>query len=90
MQTPHDHVVAGVVLWVLDVHVLKDLTIGPQNIVRPGPHIPPLFHHCPRSLISIPRSPSREKVRGDVLKPHLLHQHCDLLVQYVSARSLRQ
>ena len=60
-QTPHDHVVAVVLLWVLDGHILKDMTIGTHNIVRPGPHIPPLFHHRPRSLISIPRYPLREK-----------------------------
>ena len=79
-QTPHDHVVAGVVPWVLDGHVLKYLTIRTQNIVRPGPHLPPLFRHCPRSLISISRSPSQEEVCGDVLKPHHCLHHCNLPV----------
>ena len=88
-QTPHDHVVAGVVSWVLDGHVLKDLTIGPQNIVRPGPHLPLLFRHRPSSLMSIPRSPPREEVCGDVLKPHRRHRHCGILFQSPSARSLQ-
>ena len=86
-EKTHYHVVAGVVSWVLDGHVLKDLTIGNQNIVRLGPHLPPLFHHRTHSLISIPRSPSREGVCGDVLKPHRRHRHSDLLVQSPSARS---
>ena len=51
MQMTHDHVVAGVVSWVLGGHVMKDLTIITQNIVRPGPHLPTLFYHRPRSLI---------------------------------------
>ena len=88
-QTPHDHVVPGVVLWVLDGHILKDLTIGPHNIVRLGPHLSPLFNHLPRSLISIPRSTSREKVCGNVLKYHRCQPHCNLLVQSPSARSLQ-
>ena len=89
MQTQHDHVVAGVVSWVLDVHVMKDLTIGTQNIVRPGPHLPPLFHHHPRSLISITRSTLQEEVCGDFLKPHCCHGHYDLLVNSPSTRSLQ-
>ena len=79
---------AGVVSWVLDGHVLKDRKIGSKKIVHPGPHQPPLFHHHPQSLISIPSSPSREEVCGDVLKPHRCHHHCDLLVKSQSACSL--
>ena len=75
--------------WVLDSHVLKDLTIGTQNIVRLGPHQPPLFHHRPRSLVSITLSLSREGVCGDVLKPHRRHHHCDLIVKSPPARSLK-
>ena len=61
--------------WVLDGHVLKDLTIRTQNIVRQGPHQPPLFHHLTRCLISIPLSLSREVVCRDFLKPHRRHRH---------------
>ena len=60
---------AGVVLWVQDSHVQKYLAIRTQNIVRPKPHQPPLFHYRPQSLISIPRSPFREEMCRDVLKP---------------------
>ena len=54
---------------------MKDLTIGTQNIVRQGPHQPPLFHHLTRCLISITRSPSREVVCRDFFKPHCRHRH---------------
>ena len=49
----------------------------------------PLFHHRPRSLISIPRSPSQEEVCGDVHMPHCHHRHCNLLVNSLSACSLQ-
>ena len=68
---------------------MKDLTIGTQNIVRLGPHQPPLFHHLPRSMISIPRSLLREEVCGYVIKPHCCHGHCHILVKSPSARSLQ-
>ena len=53
LQTPHDHVVVGVVPRVPDGHVLKYLDIKPQNIVRLGPHLPPLSHHHPFSPIYV-------------------------------------
>ena len=68
-------------MWVLDIQVLKDLTIGTQNIVHQGPHQPPLFHHLTRYLISILCSPSRGVVCGDVLNLHRHHRH--------SSRSLK-
>ena len=85
-KTPHVYVVAGDVSWILDGHVLKDMTIGPQTIVRLRPHLSLLFHHHPRSLISIPRSPSREEVWGCVLNTHSHHRHCNILVQSPPAR----
>ena len=78
-QTLNDHVVAIFVLWVLDGHVLKDLTIRTKNIFSPGPHIPPLFHHRPHFLISILRSLSREQVCRYFLKPHRCHRHSNPL-----------
>ena len=60
MQTPQYHVVVGVVPRVPDSHVLKYLSIGPQNIVHPVPHLPTLSLHRPRSLVLIPRSLSWE------------------------------
>ena len=80
---------AGVVLWVQDSHVQKYLAIRTQNIVRPRPHQPPLFHYRPRSLISIPRSPLREEMCRDVLNPHRLHGHCNLLVRSPSTRYIQ-
>ena len=62
-------------LLVLVGHVLKDLTIGTQNISRQGPHQHPLFQHLTRCLISSPRSPPREVVCRDVLNPHRRHRH---------------
>ena len=67
--------------WVLDGHVLKDLTNGTHNIFHQGPHQPLLFHQLTRSLTSIPRSPLREVVCSNVLKPQRCHRH--------SARSLK-
>ena len=78
-----------VLWWVLDGHVLKDLMIRTQNVVRPGFHQPPLFRHRPQSLVSIPRSPLQEEVFGDVLKPHRSHHYCNLLVKSPPARSLQ-
>ena len=51
MQAPHDHIVVGVVPRVPDVRVLKDPAIGPQNIVRPGPHPPPYDFHTERFIL---------------------------------------
>ena len=37
-QAPHNHEMVGVVPSVPDGHVLEDLTVKPQDVVRPGPH----------------------------------------------------
>ena len=89
MQAHHNHVLAGVLSWVLDRHFLKYLMIRTQNAVRPGPRQPPLFHHHPRYLILIPRSPLREEVCRDVLKPHRLQRYCNILIKSLSVRSLQ-
>ena len=83
-QTPQDHVVVGFMLWIPDSHILKDPTIGPQNIVSPETHLLPLSHHRPRSLISIPWSSSGEWLWWDDLKTRICHHRRDLLVSSLS------
>ena len=80
MKNPQNHEMIGVVPWVLDGHVLEDTTIGPQNVVRPVPHYPPLPPRFPRSLIPTTRPLSWEEISLQILQACLCHRRRDTLV----------
>ena len=78
-QAPHDHEMVRVVPWVLDRHVLEDMAVGSQDIVRPGPNYPPLTNYYPRPPIPSPRLPSQEKVSRKILQACRRHRRRDIL-----------
>ena len=89
MQAPHNHEIVIVVHWVPDGHVLEDLTVGSQDVVRPGTHYPPLTHRCPRPPIPTSRPPLREEVSHNILKTCRCHHRRDLFIPSPSTRLLK-
>ena len=37
-----------------DGHISEETAIRPQDVIRLGPHLPPLPNHAPRRLIPAP------------------------------------
>ena len=46
-EAPQDQVVVGVVPGVLDGHILEHTSVGPNDLVRPGPHLLSMMEHPP-------------------------------------------
>ena len=69
-QAPHKYEMVVVVPLVPDGHVLEDPTVRSQNVVRLGPHYPPLPHFYPCPPIPTPRPLSWEEMSRnfDIIK----------------------
>ena len=56
VEAPNDQVMIQVVPGVPDGHVPEEMTVGLQDLVRPGPHLSPHSYHALHHFVLVPGS----------------------------------
>ena len=67
-----------VVPRVLDCDVPEKTAVRPQDVVRPGPHLPSFSKHPPHPMIPTPPALSRQEVFRHVLESLSCQRRCDV------------
>ena len=84
VEAPYKQIVVHVVTGVPDRDILEQMTVFPQDVFRPGPHLLVVAEYAPLSDI-----PHLVEVTGEEMCHHIIqtlhhHRRCNGLVAFLS------
>ena len=66
VEASKDQVMILVVPRVPDIHIHEEMTVQPQDVVHPGPQLPPQPDHDPYYLVSATGASAQKKVLRNI------------------------
>ena len=84
VEEPKDQLMIQFMIVVPGGHIPEETVVRPQDVVHPGPHLPPQPDHTPHTNLLCPGPSERKKVLQNVFDYHRFQRHRNFLIPSVS------